>query len=58
MQLAIARRRPTSPSHRMRLLPPRIWRELPQEHQVQVARILAVLVRRVHQAQDARNERA
>jgi hypothetical protein len=58
MQLAIARRPRTNPSHRMRLLPPRIWRELPPEHQVQVAHVLAVLVRRVHRAQDAPNERA
>jgi hypothetical protein len=58
MQLAIARRRSTSPSHRMRLLPPRIWRELPQENQAHVAHVLAVLVRRLHQTQDARNERA
>jgi hypothetical protein len=58
MQLAVARRQSTSPSHRMRLLPPRIWRELPQVHQVRIAHVLAVLVRRLHQAEDPRDERA
>ena len=57
MQLAIARRRPTSPSHRMRLLSPRIWRELPHEQQAQIAHLLAVLVRRMQQAQGGSSDR-
>jgi hypothetical protein len=50
MLLATARRRPT---HSMRLgtttRPPRVWTALPLEHQLHVAHVVAVLVRRIRQ---------
>ena len=60
MLLANARRQPSQPSRLAKISPPPVWRDLPLEHQKNVAYVVAVHVRRIrHQPQEpeARRER-
>jgi hypothetical protein len=49
MLLATARRRPTHSMHLKTTRPPRVWTDLPLEHQLRVAHVVAVLVHRIRQ---------
>ena len=49
MLLATARRRPTRSMRLSATRPPRVWTALPLDHQLHVAHVVAVLVRRIRQ---------
>ncbi len=53
MQLPTTRRRRIHPAGRLKSRPPVLWQDLPLERQTQVAHVLAVLVRRIHQQCDS-----
>ncbi len=56
MPLPTTRRR-TRPAGRLKCRPAVLWRDLPLEHQTQVAHMLAVLVRRIHQQRQTEGPR-
>jgi hypothetical protein len=58
MLLANARRQPSQRSRLAEISPTPVWRDLPLEHQTNVAHVLAVLVRRIRQQPqpDSRSE--
>jgi hypothetical protein len=51
MPLPTIPRQRIRPAGQLKSRPPVLWRDLTLEHQTQVAHILAVLVRRLHQQQ-------
>lgn len=53
MPLPTTRRRRIRPGGRLKNRPPVLWRDLPPEHQTQVAHVLAVVVRRLYQQRQA-----
>jgi hypothetical protein len=49
MPLPTSQRRRLRPTGRLKTRPPKLWPDLSLEHRRQVAHVLSVLVRRLHQ---------